>query len=157
VLNGTRCATWLEYGDSISLLTMLLPAYFLCPCTSIGGPHACVCKNTDPVCFYVVNKILVLPPSSLLKPKRHPHILTPLPHSRHHNTSPRLSCLLDQLASPRHLGVSVSSSCSGGIRMFGPPAHQARCTAKTEKIPWNFQPAGPPQHAQCSTGSWAPQ
>ena len=24
VLNGTRCATWLEYGDSISLLTMLL-------------------------------------------------------------------------------------------------------------------------------------
>ena len=23
VLNGTRCATWLEYGDSISLLTML--------------------------------------------------------------------------------------------------------------------------------------
>jgi len=24
VLNGTRCATWLEYGDSIPLLTMLL-------------------------------------------------------------------------------------------------------------------------------------
>jgi len=45
------------------------PSYFLCPCTSIGGPHACVCKNTDPVRFYFVNKILVVPPLSLLKPQ----------------------------------------------------------------------------------------